>query len=590
MVIWDLMQDVEDLHKIIDERRIKIVYQPLISLSSGENIGYEALSRGPENSRLASPNVLFPLAENAGLLYPLEKICREQAILGLPKISDTEKLFLNINPQVINDPNFASGITLELLKKIGLLPKNVVFEITERTSIKDFVSFEKTLQHYREQGFLIAIDDAGAGYSSLQAIAELKPDFIKIDISLIKDIDKNEVKQSLLETFNVFAKKINAKIIAEGIETAEELQELVEMGIDYGQGYFLARPAYPIPQISPQAKELISNYEKILKQKVSNYTEVIGQISQKVQMFNDRTSVNQIYELFEEDPFMEGLIIGENSIPYGLIMRNKLYNHLSTQYGIALYKNRSIKSIMDMNPLIVNYSMSVEMVAQHATSRVTQKLYDCIIVIEGGEFSGMVSVRTLLEYISNMQIECARYANPLTGLPGNLNIQNQLKNLVKQDTYYAVIYLDLDNFKAYNDKYGFERGDLAILFTSEVIKRAMKACICKNEFLGHIGGDDFIIIVKNNEQADCVCNEIIKIFDNEIITLYDETDRKKGGINAVSRTDELMFYPFMTVSLAVVENLRYHFDNHLRIGEVAAELKKLAKSKTGSNYVKNKRS
>ena len=159
-------------------------------------MGYEALSRGPEGTFFASPLNLFGYAQKTNQLYSLEKIARDKALAGLKETLKETRLFLNINPQVVNDPSFRPEEISDYLKALGANTNQIVFEITERTSIDDFPSFRRSLEHYQQNGFLIAIDDAGAGYSSLQAIAEIQPDFIKIDRSLIEDIDKTTTKKS----------------------------------------------------------------------------------------------------------------------------------------------------------------------------------------------------------------------------------------------------------------------------------------------------------------------------------------------------------------------------------------------------------
>ncbi|MCL0077820.1 EAL domain-containing protein [Peptococcaceae bacterium] len=205
----DELKALELLKKLIEEKNFNIVYQPLVSLSTGKVIGYEALTRGPKDSILESPAKLFPLAEKANLLYALEKVTREKALEKIGQLTDEELLFLNINPSILNDPSFSGDRTKEILLKNGKSPQSVVFEITERTAITNFAAFRKALEHYRKQGFKIAIDDVGAGYSSLQSVAELKPDFIKIDRSLIANINMDSTKQALLETFITFSRKIN---------------------------------------------------------------------------------------------------------------------------------------------------------------------------------------------------------------------------------------------------------------------------------------------------------------------------------------------------------------------------------------------
>jgi EAL domain-containing protein (putative c-di-GMP-specific phosphodiesterase class I)/GGDEF domain-containing protein len=229
-------------------RKITAHYQPIVSLSTGNIYGYEALARGPQSSYFATPNRLWGFAEKENQLYALEKAARQRAIEGFLPNDFNWKLFINLNANVIHDPQFTPGQTLAFLEKMNLTPQNVVFEITERQSIDDYASFTKALGHYRKQGYQIAIDDAGAGYSSLQAIAELRPDYIKIDRSIIHRINRNKIKEILLETLVVFARKIDCQMIAEGIETFEELEIVRQLGVHFGQGYLLGRPN---PKLQP---------------------------------------------------------------------------------------------------------------------------------------------------------------------------------------------------------------------------------------------------------------------------------------------------------------------------------------------------
>ncbi|HWO98466.1 MAG TPA: EAL domain-containing protein [Bacillus sp. (in: firmicutes)] len=246
----EALSERQVFHSILKYKAIHTLFQPIISLNDGQPHGYEALSRGPADTPFYSPLHLFSYAEKEGSLYLLERISRELAIKAATSLlAGNEKIFINISAQVIHDSNFTPGNTLSLLKEYHLSPEQVVFEITERSAIHDFEAFREVLYHYRKQGFKIAIDDAGAGYSSLQAISELMPDYIKVDRSLIQQIDKKEVKQSIVEAFVTFAKKTNAELIAEGIETKEELKEIISLGIDYGQGFILGRPNNPVQQV-----------------------------------------------------------------------------------------------------------------------------------------------------------------------------------------------------------------------------------------------------------------------------------------------------------------------------------------------------
>lgn len=230
------------LRRILGEGLLYPVYQPIHAIGGGI-FGYEALSRCEDNRWFDGPLALFSYAEREGLVYSLDRLAREKAISGSGGLGPEQKMFINISAHIMQDPHFTPGQTLRLLEAQGLSPRQIVFELTERSSIDDFETTKQVLDHYRSQGYQIAIDDAGAGYSSLQSIVELRPDYIKVDRSLIRDIHKDEIKEHILETFLTFARKMDIRVIAEGIELPEELAKLETMGVDYAQGYLLGRPA-----------------------------------------------------------------------------------------------------------------------------------------------------------------------------------------------------------------------------------------------------------------------------------------------------------------------------------------------------------
>jgi len=179
--------------------------------------------------------------------------------------------------------------------------------------------------------------------------------------------------------------------------------------------------------------------------------------------------------------------------------------------------------------------------------------------------------------------------NPLTELPGNILIEEEIKKRVNDvKKKFAVLYVDLDNFKAYNDVYGFLKGDEVIKFVAHILKKNINELGNPDDFIGHIGGDDFIAITTPSK-VDTICRSVINQFDSTILLFYSKEDRKRGFIVTRDRTNQEIKYPFMTISIAIVSNEKRHINNHWQVAEIAAEMKKYAKSKTGSVYVKDRR-
>ncbi|CAM3881773.1 EAL domain-containing protein [Cohnella lubricantis] len=231
-----------EMERILQEQSIRSVFQPIMRIATGEVFGFEALTRCPDRCHFDGPQGLFQFAEREGYAYSLDRLAREKAIRSCPPLNAAQKIFLNVTSGIMKDPGFVSGQTIHWLRQRGLHPGQIVLELTERSSIDDFSEAKKVLEHYRSQGYEIAIDDAGAGYSSLQSIVELQPDYIKVDKSLVQNADRDEMKKQMLRTFVRFARRMDIRTVAEGIERPEELRLLRTLGIDFGQGYLLGRP------------------------------------------------------------------------------------------------------------------------------------------------------------------------------------------------------------------------------------------------------------------------------------------------------------------------------------------------------------
>ena len=243
---------------------------------------------------------------------------------------------------------------------------------------------------------------------------------------------------------------------------------------------------------------------------------------------------------------------------------------------------------MDASPLIVNADLPLEAVSKIAMSRDESTLYDLIIVVQDGQYVGVVSIMSLLNHITQLQVLCAHNSNPLTGLPGNLVIEEHLRRLLAKDLKFAVLYIDLNNFKAYNDKYGFEKGDKVLLMTAEALSLSLAREGQGEDFVGHIGGDDFIIITAP-ERAERIARAIIEIFDREIQNAYSAEDLLRGSIQVKNRRGKIENFPITSIAVAGVSNQYKKFNNYWEIPEVAAEVKKVAKQQKGSGFIFDRR-
>jgi len=255
-----MRSDADFFTEIIKNEMITTVFQPVFDFGNNTILGYEALSRGPENTRLESPDALFKLASAEQKISELELLCRKKAIVNFANLKLEGKLLLNVSPNVLLDPAHPKGETIHLLAQNGLATNRVIIEVTEQEKVEDDDLFKQTIQHYRDLGFAIAIDDLGAGYSGLKQWSELLPDIVKIDRYFIDYCDQNFVKKTFLKMIIELAKETGTQVIAEGIERDEELLLLKSLGINLMQGYLLQRPikfpqkapAFPLSNIGTQ--------------------------------------------------------------------------------------------------------------------------------------------------------------------------------------------------------------------------------------------------------------------------------------------------------------------------------------------------
>ncbi|PAD23774.1 diguanylate cyclase [Niallia circulans] len=233
---------VYTLSNIVAKKSIRLFAQPIMDVETNKIHACEMLTRGPEGTPLENPLQLFSLARQTKFLYDLEMIVLDKAFEQIQQTKWRHNIFINFTPITIGSQRFIKDIKSVIRRYKGVSPKKITIEITERDSFEGLEHFAKNLKVLRMLGFLIAVDDTGAGYASLNSISEIMPDIIKIDRSVIQNIDKNSVKESMLQGLLLIAKEVGSVVVAEGIENAEEASVLSKNKVDLAQGYFYAKP------------------------------------------------------------------------------------------------------------------------------------------------------------------------------------------------------------------------------------------------------------------------------------------------------------------------------------------------------------
>jgi EAL domain-containing protein (putative c-di-GMP-specific phosphodiesterase class I) len=233
---------LERLQDILLRERVVTAYQPILRMQEGTIMGFEALSRGPRGSGLDSAAEMFEAAETHGLRVELDRLCRKRALLSSARIPSNAKIFVNTLPATMRDPQFRDKALIDFLEKAQVAPDRIVIEITEQEVIRNHAMFRDTMDYFKALGMSFAVDDVGAGYSGLDTIARLRPAYLKIDIGLVRDVHVIPVNRQMVKALIALGHGMEAEVIAEGVQNEEETQVLRAMGVDFGQGYHLARP------------------------------------------------------------------------------------------------------------------------------------------------------------------------------------------------------------------------------------------------------------------------------------------------------------------------------------------------------------
>ena len=569
--------DITLLEKILTNGLITPYFQPIYNLSNGEIYGHEALSRGPMNSTLFSPDPLFTLAQQEGKLHKLELLCREKAISKFAKLSLQGRLFLNVSASLLGSPEHQSGMTLAILKELGLDQKDIVIELSEQHPYDHNGLPRSSVEHYRKMGFQVAIDDLGVGYSGLQLWSELQPDIVKVDKHFIQGIDKDEIKREFVRSILTIAQRLNCTLIAEGIETQQELDQLIEIGVTLGQGYFLGRPVeHPAfsthPYLAKQAQRR-SQFQV-------DHSETVQTLCRPTPSLQATSLLEDASQYFKKQPDLVAIpVVNSNYEPIGVVRRHQLHELFSTPYGRALYEHKPVTNLLNNDILVVESNVSLSSVSTLMTNQEAETFNNEIIVVRDGKFIGTGHLRDLLKRITELKIQNATYSNPLTLLPGNVPIHREVSRRLFANEDFHVAYFDLNDFKPFNDYFGYSKGDAVIQLVGSLIKDLVDP---DNNFIGHIGGDDFVVIFGDSHWQQ-QCTRILEKFANQVKEFYSAETLKEGGVWTKNRQGDTLFHPILSLAIGVVHPNPKQFNNHHQVAELAAQAKKSAKQQGGNH-------
>lgn len=568
------------LARLLLSDQLQAHFQPIADLAEGSVLGHEALIRGPVGMPLATPDALFSRARADGCEVEFEIECVRLALQGWAQHAMPGKLFINMSAQALSaalSPAVQDS-AIGYLETLDLAPASIVIELTEHERVHDMASLQRAARVLHEHGVGLALDDFGDGRSSLRLWSELRPDLVKIDKYFTAGLETHPDKLQTLRALLQLASTFNSRLVAEGIETAEALRVLRDLGVHCGQGWWLGRPAATPPRQLPQAA-----LEVIASRQISVLPEPRWAASRGTtarQMLVDapaltpQDSNDSVFEIFNAARAPHALaIVDAERHPLALINRHQFMARYAKPYYRELFGRASCLDEAHHEPLCVDAQTAIEELTTVLTAADQRYLLDGFVITVGGRYCGLGTGESLVKAVTETRIEAARHANPLTNLPGNIPISQHIDRLLRSTSTFAAAYFDLDHFKPFNDQYGYWRGD-------DMIHLAARSILAhtdrQRDFVGHVGGDDFVVLFQTADWARR-CEAIVQTFNAHALELFDEADRQAGGIMAEDRFGTQRFHPCTTICAGVVLASGARFHAAEDVASAAAAAKRSAK-------------
>ncbi|HUO44347.1 MAG TPA: GGDEF domain-containing protein [Burkholderiales bacterium] len=583
-------REIGDLQLVMENALLDPVFQPILQLDSGEVFGYEGLIRGHPASSLYEPPQLFSAATKAGLLAELEHLCCRRVIKRFAQLKLGRQLFLNVSPQTVLQVREDVQRIAHFIRGCGLRTEQVTVELTEHHRVNDTTAFRQALVLFRSLGFRVALDDLGEGFSGLRLWSDLHPDYVKIDMHFVQGISQDPVKFQFLKSLQQIAQNCGSALVAEGVEDAADLRLLRDLGVALAQGFLISRPMQ-----NPPSAVNIDLHEMINSPVISIYPEAkiaashtvsVERLMAKVHAVAPDTQNETVLHRFERDPELGALPVVDDKKPVGLINRHLFIEQFVRAFRHELHGRKPCTMYMDSLPLVVEKSVTIQELSSILVESDQRYLSEGFIIVDGGCYSGLGRSQDLIREMTKLQLEAARYANPLTMLPGNVPINEHTERLVDSRVQFVAAYSDLNYFKVFNDTYGYHLGDEMIKICARVLG---DICDPQKDFLGHIGGDDFIILFQS-EDWEARCLSALEKFDREVSGLFTADDIKRGGILGEDRRGNKMLLPLTSLAIGAVIVKPGEFASHLQVATAATEAKKLAKREGRSNLWIERRS
>jgi diguanylate cyclase (GGDEF)-like protein/PAS domain S-box-containing protein len=591
-----------------------LCYQPKYAQNGSDLTGMEALVRWRHLGEVIPPARFIPFAEESGMIvklgeWVLREACRQNKSWqeqGFPPL----QVSVNISARQLRDNDFVGKVEA-VLAESGLDPRYLELEITESAIMSISEEMVLKLLCLKQMGISISIDDFGTGYSSLSYLKNLPVDKIKIDRSFVMDIVSDSSDAAIVDAIISIARALDLCVIAEGVESKGQLDYLISRHCTEFQGYYFSRPlsaeqfaallktrecavnpAGCCPE-QPEAPRVgaaepgPARSLYLVASKSAARCEQMGDVAQAIAPVSPLDRITSVLGRFQREMDLKVLPVVEDGAVVGMVNRSTfLEEHIIGRHGFGAHINHSkkIRDLMEPLAISLDAAMPVEEAARMLQPMIGTLRIDNVCITKNGAYAGVLDVNRYLKAMTDIQIVLAKGANPLTGLPGNTSIEREISSRLEANVPFDIAYLDIDNFKPFNDHYGFQKGDEVIRKLAEIMETVAASVPAEKTFCGHIGGDDFILITESLK-AERLSQLIIAAFEAERSIFHGTRDCALGGYRAVNRKGEPENFSLISLSVGIVNTSLSQVGTYAKLASLSTEVKKAAKKRPGSSIV-----
>lgn len=519
---------------------ISVAFQAIADIHTGQCNGYEILAR---------PSALFerqmPLEELIALEIEVRRMAGQQAEL-LPELPN-RLLFTNLDWRLAEDSDAVIAANQRYLAPHA---RQLVTEVTSHAATAQ--DAQNWVNRLREHRGLVALDRFGETPYGMSFLQHCDVDYLKLPRAYIRGIDRVARQRLVMSQVVATAHTLGMQVIAVGIETASELQICREMGCDMAQGNFIQPPLIDPSHAGQHFDHVETLARNERRHRLVDNKWIDEQLDLTPPLLVD-TPMKEVFSLVARDSSRTLLpVVDHNGHPLGVVREQALRNHVYSAYGKELIANRSLgfslRSFLERCPIAALSTPLDRLLGLYSSDENA----DGIIITDQNRYRGFLSARSIIRAMHEKTLARARDENPLTKLPGNNLINDHVANLLASGEQAVIAYLDFDNFKPFNDTYGFRQGDRAILLFAESLTKLLNPA---NSFIGHIGGDDFFVSLPDCRLADAeaMIGEVLEKFRSDAESFYDAETRQSGSMLATDRDGMERRFPLLSVSAVLLK-------------------------------------